>query len=138
MTVTASRASAPRTTGVRRKKSSSGRGAWLAVATSVVVIGALVGLAFMTDAPQLIFKPQPQHQASQAAVADVAENAHAGTVIVQKDNQECQQRTFDNDSGRMSDAATPCSKIVLDEHGVPVPMGTVHRLNAISKSFSGQ
>jgi len=136
MSATASRAHPA--AGARIKKAQSRRGAWIAVATSVVVIGALVGLAVLTDAPQLLFKPE-QRQASQAAVGDAAENPHAGTVIMQRDNQECQQRTFDNDSGRMSDATKPCntSNVVLDSHGVPVPMGTVHRLNAISKSFSG-
>jgi hypothetical protein len=36
----------------------------------------------------------------------------------------------------MSDATTRCQEdVTLDAKGVPIPMGTVHTLNAISKSF---
>jgi hypothetical protein len=36
----------------------------------------------------------------------------------------------------MSDAMTQCQPdVTLDAKGMPIPMGTVHTLNAISKSF---
>ena len=46
--------------------------------------------------------------------------------------------TFNNDTGRLVEVSKPCEKdnVRLDDKGVPMPMGTVHRLDAISKSFS--
>jgi hypothetical protein len=65
--------------------------------------------------------------------------ARIGTIILQRDDGRCEQIKFDNDSGRTIKDTVPCeNKIVLDAHGVPVPQGTVHRLDAISKSFFGR
>lgn len=62
-----------------------------------------------------------------------------GTIILEHDDSRCQQMKFDNDSGRTVEDALPCeNKVVLDAHGVRVPQGTVHRLDAISKSFFGR
>jgi hypothetical protein len=45
---------------------------------------------------------------------------------------------FDNDSGRTIDNIKRCEdNVVLDAKNIPVPVGTLHRLDAISKSFSG-
>jgi hypothetical protein len=49
----------------------------------------------------------------------------------------CSQQTFDNQTGRMADSSQPCDPTVYDKNGVPVPIGTIHRLDAISKSFPG-
>lgn len=59
-----------------------------------------------------------------------------GTVVVEEDGNECERMKFDNDTGRTVDATGNChSTVVLDSHGVPVPMGTLHRLDSIRKSF---
>ncbi len=51
--------------------------------------------------------------------------------------EDCSQQTFDNQTGRMADSSHPCDPIIYDKNGVPVPIGTMHRLDAISKSFPG-
>jgi hypothetical protein len=50
----------------------------------------------------------------------------------------CRQRSFDNETWRMSGANQPCEVVPHDSNGVPVPVGTIHRLDAINKPFSGK
>jgi hypothetical protein len=49
----------------------------------------------------------------------------------------CSQQVFDNQTGRMRQSQLPCEATTFDSNGIPVPVGTIHRLDAISKSFSG-
>lgn len=66
-----------------------------------------------------------------------AESERTGKIVLQDGSSDCKQKKFDNQSGLISDDTSPCSdRIVLDAHGAPVPVGTIHRLDAISKSFS--
>lgn len=60
-----------------------------------------------------------------------------GIIARQVGNQECVVARFDNATGRTTGASGCTNGVVLDAHGVPVPVGTIHRLDAISKSFSG-
>jgi hypothetical protein len=53
------------------------------------------------------------------------------------DGKGCSQQVFDNQTGRMRQSQLPCEATVLDSNGMPVPVGTIHRLDAISKSFPG-
>ena len=50
------------------------------------------------------------------------------------DGKDCRQQVFDNQTGRVTQSSRPCE----DAPGDGVPLGTIHRLNAISKSFSGR
>jgi hypothetical protein len=54
--------------------------------------------------------------------------------VVAATNGRCQQFTFDNDSGELSNVAQPCSR----DDGEPARTGTARRLDAISRSFSGR
>jgi hypothetical protein len=54
------------------------------------------------------------------------------------DGTECWQTIFDNQTGRMTRSRQPCEATAYDSNGAPVPLGTIHRLDAISKSFSGR
>ncbi|MGB6749404.1 MAG: hypothetical protein WBC94_00990 [Xanthobacteraceae bacterium] len=61
-----------------------------------------------------------------------------GTIEVQTGQDQCDLLKFDNDSGRTINESKSChGNVALDAHGVPVPTGTVHRLDSISKSFLG-
>ena len=53
------------------------------------------------------------------------------------DGNGCAQQVFDNQTGRMTSTPQPCPPMVYDSNGFPVPIGTIHRLDSISKSFSG-
>jgi hypothetical protein len=78
-----------------------------------------------------------------AAPAPVVENGapHAdpnsvATIILHSSTSGCQQRSFNNQTGQISDQTSPChNDVVLDAKGMPVPTGTIHTLNSISKSF---
>ena len=61
-----------------------------------------------------------------------------GKIVLQTDPDQCAQMKFDNANGQLIEHLKPCEKdIRFDEHGRAMPMGTVHRLDAISKSFFG-
>jgi hypothetical protein len=61
-----------------------------------------------------------------------------GTIEVQTGQDQCDVLKFDNDTGRTINESKSChDNAALDAHGVPVPTGTVHRLDSISKSFLG-
>jgi hypothetical protein len=53
------------------------------------------------------------------------------------DGKGCSQQVFDNQTGRLRQSQLRCDATTFDSSGVPVPVGTIHRLDAISKSFSG-
>jgi len=61
-----------------------------------------------------------------------------GTIVIHSGDDGCEQIKFDNKTETTVNSRSPCPKQVLDAHGVPVPQGTVHRLDAISKSFFGR
>jgi hypothetical protein len=68
--------------------------------------------------------------------ASSAETNSVGNIVLHPGTTGCQSMTFNNQTGQVSEAPTPCRDgIVLDAKGVPIPMGTVHTLNSISKSF---
>jgi hypothetical protein len=61
-----------------------------------------------------------------------------GTIEVQTGQDQCGLLKFDNETGRTINESKSChGNVVLDAHGVPIPMGTVHRLDSISRSFLG-
>ena len=47
----------------------------------------------------------------------------------------CQQRRFDNATGRMTESNVPCASPAFDGNGRPIIKGTSGRLNEIGKSF---
>jgi hypothetical protein len=67
--------------------------------------------------------------------ADI-EDPQIGTLTVQTDENKCELMKFDNETGRTIENTARCrNDVTMDAHGAPVPVGTVHRLDAISKSF---
>jgi hypothetical protein len=58
------------------------------------------------------------------------------TIVMRSGTNGCQQKSFNNQTGQISDQTSPCpNDVVLDAKGVPIPTGTIHTLNSISKSF---
>ena len=76
-----------------------------------------------------------------AAPAPVAENAasHAdpnsvATIVLRSNTSGCQQRSFNNQTGQISDQiSSRHNDVVLDAKGMPVPTGTVHTLNSMQQ-----
>lgn len=61
-----------------------------------------------------------------------------GSVVVETNKQRCEILKFDNYTGRTMENSKHCQNTaVLDAEGAAVPLGTVHRLNSISKSLLG-
>ena len=66
----------------------------------------------------------------------VVESLPTGT-IAESEMELCKRLKFDND-GRVFQDVVPCDQSgTRDARGQPVPAGTMRRLDAISKSFSG-
>jgi len=63
---------------------------------------------------------------------------HAGKITNEADGRGCFQQQFDNKTGRLTQLHEPCETVARDNSGVPIPVGTIHRLDAISKGFSGR
>jgi hypothetical protein len=73
---------------------------------------------------------------SSAAVTEPASESMPTGTIAESDTPVCKRLTFD-DKGQVVRDVVPCDGSVRDARGQPVPIGTIERLNAISKSFSG-
>jgi hypothetical protein len=95
-----------------------------AAAASIAVV-AVLAIGFST-APA----PVVENGASHVDPNGVA------TIVLHSSASGCQQRSFNNQTGQISDQTSSChNDVVLDAKGMPVPTGTVHTLNSISKSF---
>jgi hypothetical protein len=102
---------------------------------SLFAIAAIGGLVVMT----IFWASAPAPKLSDASPPElVAREAQIGTIEIHDGVGRCQQVKFDNERGTTIDNPGPCPKPVLDARGVPVPQGTIHRLDAISKSFFGR
>jgi hypothetical protein len=67
-----------------------------------------------------------------------AQELQIGTIELQTGHDQCDLLKFDNGTGRTINASRRChSDVTLDAQGRPVPVGTVHRLDSISRSFLG-
>jgi hypothetical protein len=119
----------------RSRRTRARRQRWYAVVISLCTLTAIACLAtiadfstvipFLTSFENLAPAPNPREE-------------RTGTIVHEGDMNRCEQMTFDNESGRTIEYPAPCgNRNVLDAHGVPIPQGTVHRLDAISKSFFG-
>ena len=77
------------------------------------------------------------------APAPVAENGTTrvdpntvATIVMRSGTNGCQLRSFNNQTGQISDQTSRCQNdVILDAKGMPIPTGTIHTLNSISKSF---
>jgi hypothetical protein len=98
----------------------------VAAATAAVVIAG--------ETPASIRSSNPARTA--AAMPDV--DLRNARITNDSDGKGCWQQIFDNQTGRMVRTPQPCDATVYDSKGAPVPVGTIHRLDAISKSFPGR
>jgi len=101
---------------------------WAALLLSLCVIGVIGALGFAHFSSGLF-----SHVFSEGSTREGV-NPRTAAILMQTDPGHCQQFTFDNDTGLIHPAAAES----CDAHGAPVPVGTMKRLDAISKSFSGR
>jgi hypothetical protein len=75
---------------------------------------------------------------SSRTATEMPENGtHTAKITTESGGKGCSQQTFDNQTGHMTRSQQPCEATAYDSNGVPIPLGTIQRLDAISKSFSG-
>lgn len=98
----------------------------------------LLSLSTVASAAALVgFWPALFSGGSSIRVTDSASESVPTGTIAESDKEFCKRLTFD-DSGRAFRDVVPCDgESTRDARGQPVALGTMHRLDAISKSFSG-
>jgi hypothetical protein len=99
------------------------------------LIAVICSAAFVVNPLALLLsQTSPEKSPGGAPTAD----QRTGTIVFEIAPHQCKHVTFDNDdNGRLSESLGSCEDdVVFDAQGKPIPMGTMHRLDAISKSFS--
>jgi hypothetical protein len=129
------RASEPKTTRAVQMISKAERsrfaGAWLVV--------LFLPVALLISSLLLLPQFRSSNATDESANGAGATTGKTASIVVRRSAKLCEHKTFDNQTGRISDADTPCPQdVVLDANGIPVPTGTVRTLNAISKTFGGR
>jgi hypothetical protein len=100
----------------------------------------VVGLGFALVMTAELPTPNQMATSVQVASAAMPHNylGSAKVTIDSADGSGCRQRVLDNQTWRMTQSQQPCGTTDRDSNGIPRPMGTIHRLDAISKSFLGK
>jgi hypothetical protein len=103
-----------------------------AAALCILILGAIVGFATQ-------FGLSARSTSSPQATTAWSNEVRSATIITDSvDDERCRQRTFDNKTGLWAETNRPCKgPAMLDSNGNPLPLGTMRRLDGISKSFSG-
>jgi hypothetical protein len=101
----------------------------------IVCLVAAVTTAVVIAAESLI--SGQSSRAPQIALATPDGDLQTAKITKDLGGKGCSQEVFDNRTGRMTRSPQPCDTTTYDSNGAPVPLGTIHRLDAISKSFSG-
>ena len=106
---------------------------WATLLLSFCVIG-IIGLLAFTHVPPTQFS----RLVSQVPMGET--RLRTAAIVVQTDPDHCRQFTFDNDTGQIRGGkGQPCDgKFDPSAASIPEPVGTMHRLDAISKSFRGR
>ena len=108
----------------------------LIVGGSMLFVAALIAVAAVVATGY----PKSVTALNAAPVTTATPDVDLRTAKITKDldGKGCSQQVFDNQTGRVRQSGLPCDATAFDSDGVPVPVGTIHRLDAISKSFSGR
>jgi hypothetical protein len=109
------------------------------VAAVCIVIVYLGASAHLGPFQSQLMPEQPRRAVQPSALSLDSDESRTGKIVLQTNPEQCELMKFDNDTGRVIEDLKPCdNNVVLDEHGRPLPMGTIHRLDAISRSFFGR
>ena len=124
--------------GARKKRPQSGSMVlrhWFAIVLSACVLGMAVAVSTSAGPLEAIFS----RIASASFMSQGSpEHAPPATTVVGRETRWCRRVEFDNENGRIFQTNAPCDGEALDANGNPVPVGTMKRLDAISKSFFGR
>jgi hypothetical protein len=107
----------------------------LVVGCSMLLVAALIAVAVAVATGST--KSLTALNAAPTTISTSELDLRTAKITQDLDGKGCSQQVFDNQTGRMRQSQLPCEATTFDSDGVPVPVGTIHRLDAISKSFSG-
>jgi hypothetical protein len=125
--------SSPGAKPARMRKAGAGQrhGRLAKMCFGVVAVGVVIAAVALVA---MVFIPLPPPKVEK--VASRSEPNSVGTIVLHSSSSGCQEKSFNNQTGQISDQSSPChGDVVLDANGMPVPAGTIHTLNSISKSF---
>jgi hypothetical protein len=100
---------------------------WLTVFVFSIVLTGLASLAIFISGSRI-----PGDNGS-----DVFANTKIGSILIERPDGACERFHFDNITGSIALDHRACGQMVSSS-GLPIPVGTSERLNAISRSFSGK
>ena len=104
----------------------------------VVVVVVLFAALIYLGVSARLWPFQATSESEHAASGARPEVSRTGTIVLRPNLEQCAQATFDNNSGKFGESK-PCDDgLRFDEYGKPIPLGTMHRLDAISRSFLGR
>ena len=96
---------------------------------------AAVGLGFAVAVNTPHTTSERSAETFRATAAIAANENRSAKVFIDSGDGGCRQKTFDNQTWRLTRSQQPCELTNRDINGNPVPSGTIHRLEAISKTF---
>jgi hypothetical protein len=102
---------------------------------ALVVTAAMMFVAAGATIAVLAASVNASRQASRDTTFANTDDLRSGRITRETDAGDCVQQGIDNRTGRVTSTARPCEAVTYDSNGMPVPTGTIHRLDAISKSF---
>jgi hypothetical protein len=105
---------------------------------ALIIGGCMLALAGVVTAVVVVTASQrPVIVVNSAPAAVPSENElRTAKITMNSDGDGCWQKVFDNQTGRVMQSRKPCEAAAYDINGAPAPIGTIHRLEAISKSFT--
>jgi YD repeat-containing protein len=118
-----------------KKKRSQQDGAGVAGAVMWLLTAVLLAIGAF-ELPNLL---DVWRSRANEATTRAADPSDQGTLVLRTDGDQCERVKYDG-AGRVVERSRPCANadLELDEHGRPLPTGTMHRLDAIGKSFLGR
>lgn len=98
------------------------------VGLSIFVVAAIAGV--------FVVRPIPMPTGVSDKSISGIEEKRVGSIIVRRGDNNCEHKSFDNQTGEIAVVSAVCSQgVTLDAKGVPVPTGTIRTMSSISKSF---
>lgn len=107
--------------------------------STAAVVWSLILVALSLGAYELISKFNSRPAQTNRSIAQSIDPDDHGTLIFKNEEGRCERMKYD-ETGHVIEPFRPCSNadLNLDEHGKPLPIGTMRRLDAIGSSFLGR
>lgn len=107
--------------------------------SKAAITGSFLLLVLALGALELVNQFNLSSALTNEVTTKVGDGGDRGTVVLNTEGGRCERMKYD-EAGHVIEQFRPCanSDLELDEHGRPLPTGTMRRLEAIGNSFSGR